>query len=233
MRERNGKEEGRGRRGERRGEKRREEKERREVWWVTRPERRATSLSVTIVWISSRSFESRGYLNAVRVHRLKRVGWRKWTLKKIVRYRIESELNRPIGNADRRDFSFFEENYRIVEQNTKESWLNEIHWTELRLSMYIIDVRNDSSSMLIICRFTRFFIPVWAILGYQLTLPTRTCINFLHDVSIIRRINVKGRDVSKFPWLFILAYREEFKRKRRRWETDSLEIISRNARVAW
>lgn len=150
MRERNGKEEGRGRRGERRGEKRREEKERREVWWVTRPERRATSLSVTIVWISSRSFESRGYLNAVRVHRLKRVGWRKWTLKKIVRYRIESELNRPIGNADRRDFSFFEENYRIVEQNTKESWLNEIHWTELRLSMYIIDVRNDSSSMLII-----------------------------------------------------------------------------------
>lgn len=42
-------------RKERRGEERREEKERREVWWVTRPERRATSLSVTIVWMSSRS----------------------------------------------------------------------------------------------------------------------------------------------------------------------------------
>lgn len=47
------------RRDDQRGEeKRREEKERREVWWVTRPERHATSLSVTTVWMSSRWLES-------------------------------------------------------------------------------------------------------------------------------------------------------------------------------
>lgn len=50
----------------------------------------ATSLSVTIVWMSSRSLESPGSLNALRAHRPKRARRRKSTLKKLHRG-MESE----------------------------------------------------------------------------------------------------------------------------------------------
>lgn len=98
----------------------------------------------------------------------------------------------------------------------RNRWLNEIHWTELRLSMYIIDVQNDSSSDVnhFICRFTRFFnFSCERLLDLQLA--TQSCINFVHDISL--QIT-KGRDVSKFRQYSTILTRN----LNERWETNSL-----------